>query len=309
MKDGEPTSITDEATQESSGEFLPGGQALPAPHGDGTPAIALAKGAIQARARRRARLRRQVAVVVTQLLLLVVLLGAWEYGVRVKFISEFLYGSPSGVWHFLVKDVSNGSLFRDTYVTSEETVLGFLLGNAIGATVGLALWYSAFLERVFTPFIMALGSIPIIALAPLVIVWAGTGLWSKVLMSTLSVVVVALLAAFDGARSADPLKINLIYSMGASKWQVFRLVVVPSSLTYIFSGLKLAVGFALIGAIIGEFVSSNKGLGHAIFIAGNLYNIPKVFSSLVAMIAIALVFVYVVGRIERFLLPWQKSSR
>ena len=228
---------------------------------------------------------------------------------RAGYVSGFLFGSPSAVWHFLVKGLADGSTLHDMYITSEETALGFVLGNAIGATIGLALWYSPFFERVVTPFILALGSIPIIALAPLVIVWAGTGLASKVLMSTLSVVVVALLAAFDGTRSTDPLEINLLYSMGATKWQVFRLVVVPSSLTHIFSGLKLAVGFALIGAIIGEFISSSAGLGHAIFIAGNLYNIPKVFSSLLATIAIALAFVEIVGRIERMLMPWRRISR
>jgi NitT/TauT family transport system permease protein len=270
---------------------------------------ALRSGALQAHRRRAARRREIAAVVTTQLFLLVALLGAWEYGVRIGVVNSFLFGSPSGVWEFLIKGIADGSMFHDMYVTSWETALGFLLGNAIGATIGLALWYSPFLERVFTPFILALGSIPIIALAPLVIVWAGTGLASKVLMSTLSVVVVALLAAFEGARSADPLEVNLLYSMGATKWQVFRFVIVPSSMTHIFSGLKLAVGFALIGAIIGEFISSSEGLGHAIFIAGNLYNIPKVFSSLLATIAIALAFVYVVGRIERLLMPWRRVAR
>jgi NitT/TauT family transport system permease protein len=270
---------------------------------------ALEAGARQGRERRAARRRRAVQVLLTQLVLVVGLLGLWEYGVRAGFVSGFLFGSPSAVWHFVVKGIADGSTFHDMYITSEETALGFLLGNAIGATIGLALWYSPFFERVVTPFILALGSIPIIALAPLVIVWAGTGLASKVLMSTLSVVVVALLAAFDGTRSADPLEMNLLYSMGATKWQVFRLVVVPSSLTHIFSGLKLAVGFALIGAIIGEFISSNEGLGHAIFIAGNLYNIPKVFASLLATIVIALAFVEIVGRIERLLMPWRRVSR
>jgi NitT/TauT family transport system permease protein len=251
---------------------------------------------------------RATRVLATQLLLVTVLLGLWEYGVRSGMVNAFLFGSPSAIWSFLVKGTLDGSIFHDMLVTSEETLLGFILGNAIGATLGLALWYSPFFERVFSPFILALGSIPIIALAPLVIVWAGTDLTSKVLMSTLSVVVVALLAAFDGARNTDPLEINLLYSMGATKRQVFRMVVVPSSLTYIFSGLKLTVGFALIGAIIGEFVSSSEGLGHAIFIAGNLYNIPKVFASLLATIAIALIFVTVVGRIERLLLPWRKLS-
>ena len=251
---------------------------------------------------------RAVRVLLTQMALVAGLLGAWEYGVRAGVVNAFLFGSPSGIWTFLVKGITDGSIFHDMLVTSEETLLGFILGNAIGATIGLALWYSPFFERVFSPFILALGSIPIIALAPLVIVWAGTDLTSKVLMSTLSVVVVALLAAFDGARNTDPLEINLLYSMGATKRQVFRMIVVPSSLTYIFSGLNLTVGFALIGAIICEFVSSSEGLGHAIFIAGNLYNIPKVFASLLATIAIALVFVTVVGRIERLLLPWRKLS-
>lgn len=251
---------------------------------------------------------RATRVLATQLVLVAVLLGLWEYGVRSGVINAFLFGSPSAIWSFLVKGTLDGSIFHDMMVTSEETLLGFVFGNAIGATLGLALWYSPFFERVFSPFILALGSIPIIALAPLVIVWAGTDLTSKVLMSTLSVVVVALLAAFDGARNTDPLEINLLYSMGATKRQVFRMIVVPSSLTYIFSGLKLTVGFALIGAIIGEFVSSSEGLGHAIFIAGNLYNIPKVFASLLATIAIALIFVTVVGRIERLLMPWRKLS-
>jgi len=259
------------------------------------------------RAKKQTRAR-AARILLTQLVLVGGLLGAWEYGVRTGVVNAFLFGSPSGIWTFLVKGITDGSIFHDMLVTSEETLLGFILGNALGATIGLALWYSPFLERVFSPFILALGSIPIIALAPLVIVWAGTDLTSKVLMSTLSVVVVALLAAFDGARNTDLLEINLLYSMGASKRQVFRMIVVPSSLTYIFSGLKLTVGFALIGAIIGEFVSSSEGLGHAIFIAGNLYNIPKVFASLLATIAIALVFVTVVGKIERFLLPWRKLS-
>lgn len=272
-------------------------------------AAALEAGARQGRRRRAARRRRAVHVVLSQLVLVAGLLGLWEYGVRAGFISGFLFGSPSAVWHFVVKGIVDGTTFHNMYITSEETALGFLLGNAIGATIGLALWYSPFIERVMTPFILALGSIPIIALAPLVIVWAGTGLASKVLMSTLSVVVVALLAAFDGTRSTDPLEINLLYSMGATKWQVFRLVVVPSSLTHIFSGLKLAVGFALIGAIIGEFISSNEGLGHAIFIAGSLYNIPKVFASLLATIVIALAFVELVGWIERLLMPWRAVSR
>ena len=202
----------------------------------------------------------------------------------------------------------DGSLFRDTYVTGMETVLGFLLGNALGTLLGLSLWYSQSVARVVQPFIVAIGSIPIIALAPIMIIWFGTGLASKVAMATLSVVVVALVTSYKGAMSVDPDKVNLFRTLGASKAQIFRRLVIPSALSDIFAGLRLTVGFALIGAIIGEFMSSSEGLGHAIFKAGSLYNIPKVFAALVATIFLALALTWAVGKLERLLTPWKTTQ-
>jgi NitT/TauT family transport system permease protein len=207
---------------------------------------------------------------------------------------------------FLGQMVSDGSLWRDIYVTGLETLLGFLVGNFVGTVIGLSLWYSRFVSRVLEPFVIALGSIPIIALAPIIIIWFGTGLISKVAMSTLSVVIVALVTSYKGAVGVDPDQFNLMRTLGASKFQIFRKLVVPASLVDIFAGLKLTVGFALIGAIVGEFMSSSEGLGHAIFKAGSLYIIPKVFAALVATIALALLLTFVVGRTERRLMPWRR---
>lgn len=125
-------------------------------------------------------------------------------------------------------------------------------------------------------------------------------------MATLSVVVVALITAYKGAMTVDIDQINLMRTLGASKRHIFRKLIVPASLGDIFAGLKLTVGFALIGAIIGEFMSSSEGLGHAIFKAGSLYIIPKVFAALVVTIALALCLTYVVGKIERLLTPWRQ---
>jgi NitT/TauT family transport system permease protein len=172
----------------------------------------------------------------------------------------------------------------------------------------LSLWYSRFVSKVMQPFIVAMGSIPIVALAPIVIIWFGTGLSSKLAMSTLSVVVVALMIAYKGATGVDDDQINLMRTLGAAKWQIFCKLVVPASLRDIFAGLKLTVGFALIGAILGEFMSSSDGLGHAIFKAGSLYIIPKVFAGVVVTIALALFLSYLVGRLERFLMPWHKFN-
>lgn len=255
--------------------------------------------------RRFRTMRRNALVFACQISVLAVLLLAWELATRQSALNAFLFGSPSAVWGFLVEMWKDGSLFTDTRVTAMETLLGFVVGNVLGTLIGLALWYSRFVSQVVQPFIVALGSIPIIALAPICIIWFGTGLASKVAMATLSVVVVALITAYKGAMSVDIDQINLMRTLGASKRHIFRKLIVPASLGDIFAGLKLTVGFALIGAIIGEFMSSSEGLGHAIFKAGSLYIIPKVFAALVVTIALALCLTYVVGKIERMLTPWR----
>jgi NitT/TauT family transport system permease protein len=250
--------------------------------------------------------RRTLAIAACQVALLATLLALWEWATGSAALNAFLFGSPSAIGGHLVKMAQDGSLLRDTLVTGGETLLGFALGNLIGTVLGLALWYSRFFSRVVQPFIVAIGSIPIVALAPIAIIWFGTGLASKVAMSTLSVVVVALVIAYKGALGVDEDQVNLMRTLGATKWQVFRRLVVPASLGDIFAGLKLTIGFALIGAIVGEFMSSSEGLGHAIFKAGSLYIISKVFAALVATIGLALVLTAIVGRVERLLMPWRR---
>jgi NitT/TauT family transport system permease protein len=257
--------------------------------------------------RRWKRFGSAIAIFATQLAILVVFLALWEHATSGSSALGFMFGSPSAIAGFLAQMVRDGSLWRDTYVTGLETLLGFFVGNLFGTLLGLSLWYSRFVSKVVEPFIIALGSIPIIALAPIIIIWFGTGLISKVAMSTLSVVIVALVTSYKGAVGVDPDQINLLRTLGASKFQLFRKLVVPASLTDIFAGLKLTAGFALIGAIVGEFMSSSEGLGHAIFKAGSLYVIPKVFAALVVTIALALALTFIVGKIERLLMPWRRQ--
>lgn len=261
----------------------------------------------QARTQRR-HWQQGALVLVCQMALLIAFLGFWEWITARDKQTAFLFGSPSAIAGFLVTMWQDGSLVRDSWVTGLETISGFVIGNVLGTALGLSLWYSRFVSRVVQPFIIALGSIPIIALAPIVIIWFGTGIASKIAMSTLSVVVVALVTSYKGAMSVDPDQVNLMRTLGARKGQIFRKLVVPASLTDIFVGMKLTVGFALIGAIIGEFMSSSEGLGHAIFKAGSLYIIPKVFAALVATIALALVLTYLVGKLEHLLTPWRQEA-
>lgn len=255
---------------------------------------------------RRRRARRQAGLVAaTQLAVLALLLGAWEWATGGGGTNAFLFGSPSAIWAQLSGMALDGTLWTHAAVTGLETLGGFALGNVIGTALGLSLWFSRFASKVVQPFVVALGSVPIVALAPVVIIWFGTGFASKLAMATLSVVVVALVISYKGATGVDPDQVNLMRSLGASRIQVFRLLVLPSSLTDIFAGLKLTVGFALVGAIVGEFMSSSVGLGHAIFKAGSLYAISRVFAVLVATVALALLLSAAVSRVERWLLPWR----
>jgi len=252
-----------------------------------------------------ARRRRRIQILLCQLLCFVVVIGLWQWQTETGHISAFLYGSPSGILAALIATIRDGSVWTDLAATALETLAGFALGNIIGTTLGLSLWYSRFVSQVLQPFILALGSIPIIALAPITIIWFGTGFASKVAMSTLSVVVVSIIIAYKGAMGVDPDQINLMLSLRASRAKIFRLIVIPASMTDIFAGLKLTVGFALVGAIVGEFMSSTNGLGHEIFKAGSLYAISAVFAELVVTVILALVLSSIVTRVERWLLPWR----
>jgi NitT/TauT family transport system permease protein len=256
-----------------------------------------------------ARLRGTVHVLLAQLLLVAALLAAWQVASAHGTLNAFLFGSPAAVGGYLFGMFADGSVWKDAWITGSETLAGFFLGNLLGTAAGLLLWYSRFVSRVVQPFVLALGSIPIVALAPIVIIWFGTGFASKLAMATLSVVVVALVISYKGATGVDPDQINLMRSLGADRHQIFRYLVVPASLTDIFAGLKLTVGFALVGAIVGEFMSSADGLGHAIFKAGSLYAIAKVFAELVVTMSLALLLSAGVSEVERTLLPWRHDLR
>jgi NitT/TauT family transport system permease protein len=255
----------------------------------------------------RHRVGESALVLLCQLVLLASFLASWEWATASDKQTAFLFGSPSAIADFLIKMWQDGSLVSDTVVTGVETILGFILGNILGTLLGLSLWYSRFVSQVVQPFIVALGSIPIIALAPIMIIWFGTELASKVAMATLSVIVVALATSYKGAMSVDSDQVNLMRTLGAAKRHIFVKLVVPASLGDIFAGLRMTVGFALVGAIIGEFMSSREGLGHAIFKAGSLYIIPKVFAALAVTIGLALALSAVVSRVERLLMPWRKT--
>jgi NitT/TauT family transport system permease protein len=211
----------------------------------------------------------------------------------------FFLGSPSLYVTNLVNGLLQGTLLKDTLVTGAEAVIGFLVGNITGAIAGFMLWKSPGISRVLRPYIILLGSAPLFAFAPIIILWFGTGFFAKVVVAMLSTVFVALMQAFSGAEQADPSLAELIRSFGGNENVVFRKVVIPSSLVWVIAGFRLNVGLALLGAFLGEYISSQAGLGHLILVAGGLYNIPMVLVSVTMMGLLGLLLSWWVGVLGR----------
>jgi len=260
------------------------------------------------RSRRRMNFDTTLGRALLQVAAVVAFFALWEIGVRLGWVSAFLVGSPAGIFSFAYKMIASGELLSDTWYTLFEAILGFVIGTIFGSLLGLALWYSMFVARLVEPFIVAINSVPKIALAPIVVLWFGTGLVSKVALSVSLTAIVALIAAYQAAKDADVDLQSLLISMGADKHQVFFKAVVPSTLPSIIATFRINIGFGLVGAVVGEFISSQRGLGHLIYTASSLYDLNTVWVGLFTLMITGFVLYYVIDIIERTSLPWKQSN-
>ncbi|CAJ48353.1 ABC transporter permease [Bordetella avium] len=247
-------------------------------------------------------------VLAAQLLILVLLFGAWELGVSAGYINGFLFGSPAGVAQAAWKMMLSGELLEHAGYTLWASALGFVVGTAVGTAPGLGLWYSPYAAKVVEPILVAVNSVPKIAFAPLIILWFGTGLISKVALSISLTAIVALLAAFQAAKDTDPDIQRMMASLGATRNQVFGKVVVPAALPYIISTFRINIGFALVGTVVGEFISSKYGIGHVIFVASSLYDLNTVWVGIFTLMLLGFVLSAGVDIAEKRLLRWKDQT-
>ena len=229
----------------------------------------------------------------------------WQFGVRAAGVPEYILPVPT---EFLAKLWADRALISEhTLVTAKEIILGFLMAAAISIPLGFTIVSLKPLERAVYPVIVFFQLIPKIAIAPLFVVWFGFGLFPKVLLTFLLCFFPTLVASMTGFRALDERVLFLTDSMGATGWQTFRYVRLPSAMAYIFSGLKVSIVFAATGAIVGEFVGSNSGLGYLLLRGTSYLDMPLIFAVLVALSLIGICFSYLVGYAERLLMPWQNK--
>jgi NitT/TauT family transport system permease protein len=261
-----------------------------------------------AAARRRLVLDTPVRRALLQAATVAFALLLWEGGTRIGWVSAFLFGAPSGILKVFLRMAADGSLWSDTSYTLIEAILGFVIGTIFGSIAGLALWYSVFVARLVEPFIVAINSVPKIALAPIIILWFGTGLVSKVALAVSLTAIVALIAAYQAAKDADTDLQALLVSMGATKHQIFYKAVVPSAIPAIIATFRINIGFGLVGAVVGEFISSQQGLGHLVYTASSFYDLNTVWVGLFVLMFLGFVLYHAIDLTERVLVPWKQSS-
>ena len=229
-----------------------------------------------------------------------VFIALWQWIVSGDSRLEFLFASPAAVVQVAVSELSGSALWLDMVTTASEAILGLLVGSALGCVLGLALWTNDMVARIARPYIVILGSIPIFAIAPMLIIWFGTDLLSKVVMSAFSVFFVALAQTYDGARYCAQEYSHYAKTLRAPRFVVVVKIIVPGALRWVAAGFKISIGLALVGAFIREFVSSQAGLGHYILTAGSLYDMPRVIVGVLLLSLLALALTAIVWCVERW---------
>ena len=238
------------------------------------------------------------------LLLLACLVGTWEAAARLFGIENYLLPAPSEVARALVED--RDLLAPDAWVTAKEVLLGFALALAVGLTLATSLHLSPLLRRTVYPLVVASQAIPVIVIAPILVIWFGFGIAPKLIVVALICFFPIVVNALDGLRSVDPAQVKMLKTLDASRFDTFRRLEVPAALPYVFSGAKVAVAVSVIGAVFGELVGSDAGLGHAIQVGTAQLLTARVFAAVVILSAMAIALFALVSAVERYAVPWSK---
>jgi NitT/TauT family transport system permease protein len=239
---------------------------------------------------------------------LLVGLALWAALARWSGLPSFMLPSPAAVWNRLAAALVDGSLLRNTWATLVEVLSGLALGLSVAAALGYLLAKSRTAERILGPYIVASQSIPIVAIAPLLVIWFGPGRLSKILICSLIVFFPVLVNTVVGVRSVPEDLRDLMRSLRASRWQTFLKLEAPAAMPVLLGGLKIGATLSVIGAVVGEFVGADEGLGFLINVGRGLYDTALVFVAILVLVVLALGLYSLVAGLERRMLVWREGQ-
>jgi len=235
-------------------------------------------------------------------------LALWFSFTKYSQVPAFILPTPGQVWDRFLVSVSDGSLLFHAWVTLSEVLMGLLIGVSSAIVIGYTLAKMRVVERILAPYIVASQSIPVVAIAPLLVIWLGPGMLSKVLISALIVFFPVLVNTIVGIRSVPDELYDLMHSLQANSWQRMRLLEIPAALPVFLGGLRVGATLSVIGAVVGEFVGADQGLGFLVNVGRGMYDTSLVFVAVFALILMALALYGAVILIEKNVLSWQKTE-
>lgn len=241
--------------------------------------------------------RRQWWIQASRVLLLVACLGLWELLAKTQIVNPMLTSYPSAVWPTFLDLLNNGNLGLHTWATFKATMIGFVVSMALGVAVAAALWWSPFVYKVLDPFLVIANAMPKIAFVPIFYIWLGSA-YSVYGMAVAISVFIVIMVAYEGFRGIDPNKIKLATTLGASRWQILTMVVLPGSVPTLLAALKMSIGLSLVGVIVGEFQSASEGLGFLIVNGSQVFKLNIVMTSIVVLAVLSGLMYLAIARLE-----------
>lgn len=244
---------------------------------------------------------------VLPVLILLTVLGIWEVVVHFFDIKPYILPPPSQIVVTLYEEYEQ--LLKHSWVTFQEMILGFLLAVSFGVPLAILMFEFPTLEKAFYPYVIGSQTVPVFAIAPLLVTWFGFGIASKVVMAAVIVFFAIVLNTMDGLKSTDPDTVNLFRILRATRWQILWKVRIPSALPFIFSGAKIGISISTIGAVIGEWVGgSSAGLGHLMLYANSQLEVSLVFAAIFCLSLLGLSLFALMSLLERFAMPWRRNQ-
>lgn len=251
--------------------------------------------------------RYNILIVSIQILIIISFLFLWEYGARKELIDSFITSSPTEIIETIINLIKSNNLFNHIIITIIETVISFVLGTLIGIIIASILWYYKTLAKVVDPFLTLINSLPKIALGPIIIIWAGAGIKSIIIMALLISTIVTIINIYQGFIDTDELKIKLMKTFKASKIQIYTNLVLPNSFTNIIITLKINISMSLIGIIMGEFLVSKQGIGYLIMYGSQIFNLDLVMTGILILSILSLIMYYLILYLEKIII--KKSNK
>ena len=244
----------------------------------------------------------KLLVLGVQIFILLLLLGIWQLLADFNIFNTFITSSPKLVIKTIMGLYQANDLFGHIGITFYETVISFIIGTLLGVFIAIILWWNKFISKVLDPYLTVLNSLPKVSLGPILIIWVGANMKAIIVMAMLVSVILTIVTVYNGFRETDKLKINLLLSLGATKWQMLRYLVLPSNYPTIINSLKINVSMSLIGVIMGELLVSKSGIGYLIMYGSQVFNLNLVISGIIILMIVSYVMYLMISYIEKLLI-------